>query len=66
MKARRRAAATIATNAYRLALSRNEQQLFVSSTDGNVYVVNPATLSVTTARPAIATLRNSIMNGLLN
>lgn len=43
-----RAEATIAANAYRLALSRDEQQLFVSSTDGNVYVVNPATLSVTT------------------
>ena len=43
-----RAAATIAANAYRLALSPDEQRLFVSSTDGNVYVVDPATLSVTT------------------
>ncbi|HSQ28933.1 MAG TPA: YncE family protein [Gemmatimonadaceae bacterium] len=43
-----RAAATIAANAYRLALSWDEQRLFVSSTDGNVYVVDPATLTVTT------------------
>jgi YVTN family beta-propeller protein len=43
-----RAAATIAANAYRLALSRDEQRLFVSSTDGNVYVVNLEALSVTT------------------
>lgn len=43
-----RAAATIAANAYRLALTRDEQRLFVSSTDGNVYVVKPAALSVTT------------------
>ena len=43
-----RGAATIAANAYRLALSWDEQRLFVSSTDGNVYVVDPAALSVTT------------------
>lgn len=36
----------IASNAYRLALAPDDSKLFVTSTDGHVYVVNLSTLSV--------------------
>ena len=42
-----RGSVQVAANAYRLALAKSAQQLFVSSVDGTVYVVSTTNLAVT-------------------
>jgi YVTN family beta-propeller protein len=48
---------TVGGNAYRLALSPDETRLYVSSTNGALYVVNPATPSVITSTAIAGSLQ---------
>ena len=52
----------VAANAYRLALARTAQQLFVSSEDGTVYVVSTTNLAVTDSIPLGGPLQGMTLN----
>ncbi len=52
----------VAANAYRLAVAGSAQRLFVSSVDGNVYVVSTVSMTVTDTIPIGGALQGMTLN----